>query len=390
MRYVDRELSATLASAVANFAAVVLTGPRRAGKTMLLRHEYPDASYHLFEAPDVVARFRADPQGFLDGLRLPAILDEIQNVPEVFAHVRSRIDAAPRRTGRWLLTGSQEAGLMRNVTESMAGRAAVLQLLPMSVRETDRVTLLRGGLPEVLARPRAAALWFSSYLQTYLERDVRSITAIRDPATFRRFLELVASRHGQILTKTDLAAPLGLSVPTIARWLDILEATGQILVVPPYFDSFGKRIVKSPKIYIADSGMACHLLGITTEAELERSPFRGALFEGLVASEIVKSQVHRGRRRQLWFFRDSTGVEVDFVVPGKDGALRWIEAKASRSPRPDMADPMLRLARSRKGAAKARDEMFIVHQPARTAIDSSALAPNVRAVPWRDFVLQEC
>src|SRR2546423_5900767 len=227
MRYLRRQLEVQALKAARNFPAVVLTGPRRAGKTVLLRHLFPKASYHLFEDPDVVARFRYDPQGFLDGVALPAILDEIQNVPEVFNFVRARIDRQPRRVGQWFLTGSQEAGLMRRVTESMAGRAAVLQLLPMSVRETPKVCLLRGGFPQVLARPAAAALWFSSYLQTYLERDVRSISAIHDLAAFRRFLSLLASRHGQILNRSDMAAPLGLSVPSIARWLDILEATGQ-------------------------------------------------------------------------------------------------------------------------------------------------------------------
>ena len=157
MRYIRRQLEPMLATAARSFPAVVLTGPRRAGKTWLLRHLLPRADYHLFEDPDVVARFRHDPQGFLDGVRLPAVLDEIQNVPEVFNFVRSRIDRSPRRSGQWFLTGSQEAGLMRKVTESMAGRAAVLQLLPFSGRETPKVSLLRGGFPEVLARPHAAS-----------------------------------------------------------------------------------------------------------------------------------------------------------------------------------------------------------------------------------------
>jgi predicted AAA+ superfamily ATPase len=279
---------------------------------------------------------------------------------------------------------------MRNITESMAGRAAILQMLPMSVRETNKVTLLRGGYPEVLARPAAAPLWFDSYLQTYLERDVRGITAVQNLATFRRFLELVASRHGQILNKTDLAGPLGLSVPTIARWLDILEATGQILVVPPYFENLGKRLVKSPKVYLADSGMACHLLGIATASELERSPFRGALFEGLVAAEIVKSQVNRGRRRQLWFFRDHAGLEVDFVVPGRASGVRWIEVKATQTPRPEMADAMMRLAAAGAGRGKQRSAMFLVHQKARHGTPSTALAPGVQAMSWQEFVAKEC
>jgi len=388
MRYVRRELEAPRGAAARAFPAIVLTGPRRAGKTWLLRHLYPRAHYHLFEDPDVVARFRHDPQGFLDGVRLPAILDEIQNVPEVFNFVRSRIDRRPRRSGQWFLTGSQEAGLMRNVTESMAGRAAVLQLLPFSGRESLKVSLLRGGYPEVLARPRAASLWFSSYLQTYLERDVRAISAVQDLAVFRRFLGLVASRHGQILNKSDLAAPLGMSVPGIGRWLDILEATGQILVIPPYFENLGKRLIKSPKVYVADSGLACHLLGIDTEPELEKSPFLGALFEGFIAAEIAKAQANSGRRRELYFFRDQQGLEVDFIVPAKGGGVRLVEVKSSRTVTPDMARSIERLAAAwpRRPHARKIVEKLVVHRPPRVAASSSALAPGVRAVSWREFV----
>lgn len=390
MRYVRRDLEKQVAQAARHFAAVVLTGPRRAGKTFLLRRLFPRASYHLFEDPDVIGRFRHDPQGFLDGVQLPAILDEIQNVPEVFNFVRARIDRAPRRTAQWFLTGSQETGLMRNVTESMAGRAAVLHLLPMSRRETSKVTLLQGGFPEVLARPAAAKLWFSSYLQTYLERDVRAISAVQDPAMFRRFLGLIASRHGQVLNKSDLAAPLGMSVPGIGRWLDILEATAQIFLVPPYFENFGKRLIKSPKLYLADSGLACYLLGIETAAELEKSPFRGVLFEGFIAGEIVKAQVNAGRRRELYYFRDQQGLEVDFVTPAKNGGLRLIEVKAARTVTPNDTAPMQRLAtawKKRRGG-KARVEQILVHRPARHEPASRAVAPGVQAWPWAEFVSQ--
>ena len=196
MKHIPRSIEPQIRKAAAGFPAVVLTGPRRAGKTWLLRHLFPAVDYRLLEDPETVARVRTDPQGFLDELRLPAILDEMQNVPELFAFIRARIDAHPRRVGQWLLTGSQEAPLMRGVTESMAGRAAILPLLPFSTAESGKVSTLLGGFPEVLARPRHARLWFSSYLQTYLERDVREITAVRDLSTFRRFLALLASRHG--------------------------------------------------------------------------------------------------------------------------------------------------------------------------------------------------
>jgi predicted AAA+ superfamily ATPase len=388
MRYVHRALEGQLAKAARHFPAVVLTGPRRAGKTLLLRRLFPRASYFLLEDPDVVARLRADPQGFLDAVPQPAILDEVQNVPEVFAHVRARIDRRPRRAGQWLLTGSQEAPLMQGVTESMAGRAAVLQLLPLSWRETPKVGLLRGGFPEVLARPAAARLWFSSYLQTYLERDVRAVTAVRDLALFRRFLALVASRHGQVLNKTDLAAPLGVSVPTIAQWLGVLETTAQLLLVPPFYDNLGKRLIKSPKLYIADAGLACHLLGIDTASELARSPFRGALFEGFVAAEIVKAQVNAGGRRELYYFRDAQGLEVDFLVPRRGGSVALVECKAGRTVTPAMAAPMLRLADALAAKRKtaARTSMFLVHQSPQAGTPTQAVAPGVRALPWQAFV----
>ncbi len=196
MKHVQRELEDQVRQAVKSFPAMVLTGPRRAGKTWLLRHLFPKAEYFLFEDPDMVARLRADTQGFLDAVKTPAILDEVQNVPELFSFVRTRIDRRPRSVGRWLLTGSQDPALMQSVSESMAGRAAVLQLYPFSSRESTKVSVFRGGYPEAIARPGNARLWFSSYLQSYLERDVRAVTAVKDLATYRRFLSLLATRHG--------------------------------------------------------------------------------------------------------------------------------------------------------------------------------------------------
>jgi hypothetical protein len=388
MKYVQRAMEKQLAQAMRQFPAVVLTGPRRAGKTMLLRRLFPMAGYFLLEDPDVVARFRTDPQGFLDDLQTPVILDEVQNVPEVFAYVRARIDRQPRRTGQWLLTGSQEAPLMRGVTESMAGRAAVLQLLPLAWTETPKVGLLRGGYPEVLARPTASRLWFSSYLQTYLERDVRAVTAVRDLALFRRFLALVASRHGQLLNRSDLAAPLGVSVPTVTQWLGVLETTAQILLVPPFYENLGKRLIKSPKVYVADAGLACHLLGIETAGELARSPFRGALFEGFVAAEIAKAQVNAGGRRELYHFRDEQGLEVDFLMPAPDGAVALVECKASRTVTPAMAAPMQRLAQTlkTKRSTSAGAGMFLVHEAPQAGAPTQAIAPGVRALPWQAFV----
>lgn len=372
-----------LLEACRHYPAVVLTGPRRAGKTTLLRHLFPKAQYVLLEDPDIQVRVRNDPRAFLEDVQPPVIFDEIQNIPELLDYVRTLIDTHPRRMGQWLFTGSQEAPLMRGITESMAGRAAILQLLPFSLEETPKVNLLYGSFPEVLARPKSRGLWFASYLQTYLERDVRALTNVRDLITFRRFLALLASRHGQMLNKTDLAAPLGVSVPTIGDWLHILEATGQIILVPPYFENFGKRLVKSPKVFWGDSGVACYLLGINSLAELERSPFLGPVFEGFIAAEILKSQINRGMRKELYYFRDQQGLEVDFLLPRPHAGVWLVEAKASKTVRPAMAAPLLSLQRSMQ---KRPSRAIVVHRKSRSEVTTSALAPGVAAYDVERFV----
>ncbi len=385
MRYIARQLAPVLLNASRYFPAVVVTGPRRAGKTTLLRKVFPQTRYVLLEDPDIQGRVRSDPRAFLEDLQPPVLFDEIQNAPELLAYVRTLIDANPRRMGQWLFTGSQEAPLMRGITESMAGRAAILQLLPLSLAETTKVDLLHGGFPEVLARPQSRSLWFASYLQTYLERDVRALTNVRDLVTFRRFLSLLASRHGQILNKTALAAPLGVSVPTIGEWLSILEVTGQIILVPPYFENFGKRLIKSAKIYWQDSGLACYLLGVTSSAELERSPFLGSLFEGFVAAEILKSQVNQGKRKELYYFRDQQGLEVDFLVPQSDSKLWLVEAKASKTVRPPMAAPLVSM---RRNLERGSGRLIIVHRKSRSQLPTAAIARGVEALDVERFILE--
>jgi len=377
MRYIPRNLTEVILRAKRRFPAVVVTGPRRAGKTTLLRQLFPRAHYVLLEDPDIRGRVRSDARAFLEELRPPVIFDEIQNAPELLNYVRTLIDQGPRRMGQWMFTGSQEAPLMQGITESMAGRAAVLQLLPLGVTETSKVDILYGGFPEVLARPKSRDLWFSSYLQTYLERDVRAITNVRDLVTFRRFLALLASRHGQILNKTDLAAPLGVSVPTITEWLQILESTGEIIVLAPYFENFGKRLIKSPKVYWGDSGIACYLLGITSASELERSPFLGPLFEGFLAAEILKSQANLGLRKELYYFRDQQGLEVDFLVPRPNAGLWLLEAKAGKTVHPSMAAPLLALHRA---LGKKAERLVVVHRKPRSGLVTSAVASGVETL----------
>jgi predicted AAA+ superfamily ATPase len=377
MRSVSRELAPQLLKAARGFSSLVITGPRRAGKTYALRHAFPGAEYQLLEDPDTLARISSDPRGWLEDLRRPVILDEIQNAPQLLAYVRSRIDAAPSRRGDYILTGSQDFALMKGVTESLAGRAGIFQLLPFSFREVKKWNLVLGGFPEVHQRPRNAAAWFRSYVQTYLERDVRAVTAVHDLGTFRRFMGLLATRTGQLLNRTDLAGPLGVSVPTINQWLSVLETTGVAILVPPYFENLEKRLVKSPKVYWVDSGLLCHLLGFDSMRALERSAFIGPVFESFIASELIKNQVHGGGRRELYHFRDQQGLEVDFVVPAPAGRVDLIEAKWTRTPTPQMAKPMVALL-SRFGPRKVRG--ILVHRGSPSMAQEGTLAPGVRAM----------
>jgi hypothetical protein len=377
MKYIPRSLETELARAVKSFPAMILTGPRRSGKTTLLRKAFPKASYTLIEDPDIVAQIRQDPRTFLEGVTTPAIFDEIQNVPQILNYVRTMIDQSPKKCGQWFFTGSQESSLMKGVSESMAGRAAVLQLLPFSKSETAKVSILQGGFPEVIEKPKTADLWFRSYLQTYLERDVRAISAIKDLSIFRRFLSILASRNGQIVNRTDLTAPLGVSIPTITQWLSILEMTSQIILIPPFFENFGKRLVKSPKLYFVDSGLLCYLLGIESPKALIRSPFYGFIFEAFVASEILKSQLACGARKELYYFRDQQGLEVDFLVPMGDNHLVLLEVKASKTINASMT---LSLERLKKSIRKYSTEAFLVHIPLQKGKIPSAITPGIKAI----------
>ena len=379
MRYINRLIEKEIIQASRAFPALLVTGPRRAGKTTLLKKVFPKASYYLLEDPDIISRIKSDPRSFIEEIKPPCILDEIQNVPELFNYLRTRIDESPTRFGRWYFTGSQDAPLMSGVSESMAGRVAVFHLLPLSLRETQKVSIIHGGFPEVIDKPGVASIWFRSYIQTYLERDVRAITAIKDLSTFRRFLSIISSRCGAVLNKTDLAAPLGVSVPTISKWINILETTGQIIVVPPFYENFGKRLIKSPKIYFTDSGLASYLLGIEKESDLRKSTFLGSIFEGFVASEIVKHQINCGKRREIYYFRDQQGLEVDFIVPVGNEKLLVMEAKAVRTVRPAMGISLDKLARS---ISRYKTEKCIVHlsPPKRVKEELRSLSPGIKAI----------
>lgn len=387
MKYINRRIEPCVRNALEMFHAVVLTGPRRAGKTFMLRNMLPDAQYVMLEDPDVLLSVKSDPRGFLEELSFPVVIDEIQQAPELFNYIRSRIDSNPDEKGRWILTGSQEVLLMRGVGESMAGRAGILRLSPFSQTECANVTPFSGGYPEALAAGKNAALWYSSYIQTYLERDVRSVIAVKNLTTFHRFLRILATRHGQMLNKTDIAAPLGVSVPTITEWMNVLEMSGLIVKVSPYYRNAGKRLVKTPKVYFADSGLLCHLLGIRSAKDLSVSPFAGAIFEGFVVSEIIKAQLALGDEGEVYYFRDEQGLEVDIVLSPQEGHIVLAECKLSSTVSPSMSAPMRRLALA-LGKEGCRIDMRLIHSPSPTGRITSIAGAGVRACSINEFIAE--
>jgi hypothetical protein len=385
-RYIPRSLERTLRRAAREFPVVVLTGPRQSGKTTLLKHVFGSGHrYVSLEPTDLRAAATEDPRGFLALNPPPVILDEVQHAPGLLPFVQETVDARRSRAGQFLLTGSQNLAMSAAVTESLAGRAAMLRLLPLSWREIardpDRAlpweragkgpppahgarsvglwgALVRGTYPELVAHPkRDAELWHASYVQTYLERDVRSLRQVGDLVEFRRFLRAVAARSAQLLDLTDLARELGVAVNTAKAWLSVLEATYQVFLVRPYHANVGKRLVKTPKVYMADVGLLCHLTGIRTAREARNGPLAGAIFETAVVSEVIRTLTHRGREPRVHFWRTSTGSEVDLLVE-ESGRLVPIEAKASATPRPAMAAG---IAAFRRDLGARADRGFVVH-----------------------------
>lgn len=362
--YIERSLEPILRRAVSEFPAVVLTGPRQSGKTTLLKHMFEDEYRYLsLELPDIRAAALEDPRSFLARFSPPVIFDEVQFAPELLPYIKEMIDLDRGRAGQFLLSGSQNLLLIEKVTESLAGRAAVLRLLPMSRRESydmvhsplpweaDEGTgiqhpvppdelwqeFLRGSYPELVADPgRDIHLWHSAYIQTYLERDVRNLRLVGDLTQFQSFLRALAARTGQLLNLSDLARDLGVAVNTAKAWLSVLEATHQIFILRPYFADIGKRLVKTPKVYFADLGTLCHLTGLKDSQHAAFGPMAGPIMETAVLSEIRKALTHRGMDPEMYFWRTSAGVEVDLLVQVQ-GQLIPIEVKLSATPRPAMA-----------------------------------------------------
>lgn len=350
MTYIPRDIEARLIRLLASSPCVAVTGPRQAGKSTLLRHCLPDYKYVTLDDPFFREQAHADPLLFLDSLGDKAIIDEIQLAPDILSYVKMRVDENRSIKGRFVFTGSQQFGLIRNLNESLAGRIALLELLPLSVAEKRRhLTLpdsvaqfshaaLTGSYPELVV-DEAVDLqsWYASYLQTYLERDIRTIYNIGDLRDFQRFVRLLAARCGQQLNMSEYSRELGISVPTVKSWLSILEASRVVYLLTPYYSNLGKRIVKAPKLYFLDIGLACNLAGVRDEAHLFNGPMAGHLFENFCVQETVKYFLGRGERPPLFYLRTSNGLEVDLLVEPAAGTLIPVEIKLTKTPMPQLA-----------------------------------------------------
>ncbi|MDZ7582401.1 MAG: ATP-binding protein [Deltaproteobacteria bacterium] len=337
--WITRKYERTLAALSRQFPAVVLTGARQVGKTSLVRRVFPEHAYVSLDLPAAAEQAENSPDRFLGDYPEPLVIDEVQYAPALFRHLKVKIDA-DKRPGRYVLTGSQNFPLMQDISESLAGRCGVLQMLNLSFGElmtsapdvSEGAYLTKGGWPELHARSDLDPhFWYAAYLSTYLERDVRNILNVGSLRDFDRFLRAAAARTGQLLSYSDLARDVGIAPNTAKQWISVLQSSGQIILLEPYYRNLGKRLVKSPKLYQCDTGLALFLMGFDSWEAAARSPLVGALWETHVVMQVVKHFTAKGRSVPLWYWRTASGAEVDLLIE-RGGRFTAIEAKFTERP----------------------------------------------------------
>jgi uncharacterized protein len=339
---IPRSLSATLVKFRGKYPVISVTGPRQSGKTTLVRSLFPKHKYISLENPETRSIALDDPKSIFEPKNQLMILDEIQHVPELLSYIQVIADEE-KIPGQFILTGSQSLILSEKISQTLAGRTAILKLLPFSLAEISNLRevkdfsyedyIFKGFYPRTYVQDISPEEFYPFYLETYVQRDVREIQNVRDLNTFTNFVRLCAGRTGHLLDYSSLARDLGVSVHTIKGWISILEAGFIIFLLYPYYKNFGKRMIKAPKLYFTDPGLAAFLLGIKSAEQVKTHYLRGSLFENLVVLELIKQRFNHGLPQDLWFFRDSNGNEVDVVAENE--RLHWIEMKSARTFSPD-------------------------------------------------------
>jgi uncharacterized protein len=379
-----RQLAPTLQRLATAFPIVAVTGPRQSGKTTLVRKVFAHLPYISLEDPAERAYLQEDARGFLARFSKGAIFDEAQRCPELFSYLQGLVDA-DRTCGRFVLTGSQQFGLMSGVTQSLAGRVGMTRLLPLASSELppkqlNRLgldgLLLRGLYPGLHAQEISAQDWFASYVSTYVERDVRQLLNVRNLSTFQRFLRLCAARTGQLLNVSALAGETGIPNSTAHAWLSVLEASDLVYLLSPFHMNFGKRLVKSPKLYFLDAGLAAWLLGIRNPEILNLHPLRGAIFETWVVGEFLKARFNAGLPADLYFWRDNNGVEADLVFE-VGGQIQAVEIKSGKTATTDYVRAGQKSARFAAGQALPPVLIY--------GGEDSFEREGVRVIGWRDI-----